>query len=572
MAEVEKGPQGAMRGRSMTGNGASVLIVGGGPVGLGLAVELGLRGVRCLLVEQRDGSIAVPKMNMINARSMEFCRRWGVAGEVKAIGWPEDFRNNVLFLTAMNGFELGRFEFPSYRERGELSYTPEGSRRCSQMLFDPMLIARARDLPSVELRYRTRLLDFTDTGAGVNAVLRDMDTGAESTVSADYLVGCDGAESPVRQTLGIAMNGSPALSFNLNIFFVSDALRDIHDKGDSWVNWLYGSEGLWGNLVAVDGRRLWRLSLIGFPHDTDPATFDSAAYIRRAIGRDFPFEIVSLLPWLRRQLVADHYSAGRVFLAGDAVHVMSPTGGLGMNTGIGDAMDLGWKLAAAVAGWAGPSLLDSYEAERRPVALDNVSQATSNFAKLRAVPFGPEIADDTPEGAALRARASAVINGGDYDLEYVQEGTVLGYAYDPSPIVWPDTTPRPPRDSRRYQPTARPGHIAPHAWIAPGRSTLDLFGEGFVLLRFDETAGGEALAAAAYRKGVPFTIHDVRDNDIAKLYERKLVLVRPDGHVAWRGEAASVDAERLIDIVRGELGASGNVSRAHATQMESTAG
>jgi 2-polyprenyl-6-methoxyphenol hydroxylase-like FAD-dependent oxidoreductase len=537
--------------RAPDGTKPAVIIAGGGPVGLGLAVELGLRGVRCLLVEQRDGSIAVPKMNMINARSMEFCRRWGVADEVKAVGWPEDFRNNVLFVTSMTGFELARFEYPSYRERGPLSYTPEGSRRCSQMLFDPMLIARARGLPEVELRYRTRLERFTDTGSGVTAILRDTESGRESTVAADYLVGCDGAESAVRQALGIAMSGSAALSYNLNIFFVSDALREVHDKGDSWVNWLYGPEGLWGNLVAVDGRRLWRLSLIGFPHDTDPASFDSARQVRRAIGRDFAFEIVSVLPWLRRQLVADRYRAGRVFLAGDAVHVMSPTGGLGMNTGLGDAVDLGWKLSAAVAGWAGPALLDTYESERRPVALDNVAQATSNFAKLRKVPVGPEIADDTPAGAALRAEARDVILGGDYEREYVQEGTVLGYAYDTSPIVWPDGTSPPPRDSRHYRPTARPGHLAPHAWLTPGRSTLDLFGDGFVLLCFAGAEAAKTFVAAADRLGVPLSVHGIADSEVAGLYERKFVLVRPDGHVAWRGDAPPGDVRRLIDTIRG---------------------
>ncbi len=543
-----------MQTRSPNGGKVAVLIVGGGPVGLGLAVELGLRGIRCLLVEQRDGSIGVPKMNMINARSMEFCRRWGVAEDVKAVGWPDDYRNNVLFVTAMAGFELARFEFPSYRERGVLSYTPEGSRRCSQMLFDPMLIARARGLPGVELRYRTRLERFSDTGAGVTAALRDMQSGEESTIAADYLVGCDGAESSVRQALGIAMSGSPALSFNLNIFFVSESLRAAHCKGDSWVNWLYGPEGLWGNLVAVDGRRLWRLSMIGLPHDTDPARFDAAGSVRRAIGRDFAFEIVSVMPWLRRQLVADRYRRGRVFLAGDAVHVMSPTGGLGMNTGLADAVDLAWKLSAAVTGWAGSSLLDTYEIERRPIALDNVSQATSNFAKLRKVPVGPEIAADTPTGAALRAEARAVILGSDYDREYVQEGTVLGYAYDTSPTVWPDGTPRPARDSRHYHPTARPGHRAPHAWLAPGRSTLDLFGDAFALLRFDGAAGGEALTAAAARRGMPLTVHDIDDAAAAEMYGRRLVLVRPDGHVAWRGDAPPDDAGLLIDTVRGDIG------------------
>ena len=421
------------------------------------------------------------------------------------------------------------------------------------------------------LRYQTKLAAFDDTGAGVTAVLRDAESGREETVTADYLIGCDGAESAVRDALGIAMSGSPALSFNLNIFFVSDSLLKTHDKGNSWVNWIYGPEGLWGNLVAVDGKRLWRLSLIGLPPDTDPATYDFAGRVRRAIGRDFDFEIVSVLPWLRRQLVADRYRAGRVFLAGDSVHVMSPTGGLGMNTGLCDAVDLAWKLAAVTAGWGGPDLLDTYEAERRPVALNNVSQATSNFSKLRDVPFGPAIVEDSPEGEALRAQARETILGGDYDREYIQEGTVLGFAYDTSPIVWPDGSPPPPRDSRVYRPTARPGHRAPHGWLAPGRSILDLFGDRFVLLRFDDGADGDGIAAAAQARGVPLALHDIRDPTLARLYEQKLVLVRPDGHVAWRGAAPPDDALHLIDVVRGAIGVDGGTASAPASGIRESA-
>jgi 2-polyprenyl-6-methoxyphenol hydroxylase-like FAD-dependent oxidoreductase len=528
-----------------------VLIVGGGPIGLALAVDLGLRGVRTLLIDQRDGAISVPKMNMVNARSMEFCRRWGIADKVKAIGWPEDFRNNVIFVTSLTGHLLARFEYPSYAERGELPYTPEGSRRCSQLWFDPLLRERAAAQDNVTMRYRVRLDGFVQDEAGVRASLTDLATGRSETIEADYIVGCDGADSLVRETLGIGMAGSPLLSSSINVFFVSRELPKIHDKGDAWGSWLVGPEGQWGLIVAVDGRELWRLGLSSVEPDATLSTADAAALIRRAAGRDFDFQVKAILPWTRRQLVADRYRVGRAFLAGDAAHLMSPTGGLGMNTGIGDAVDLSWKLAAALQGWGGPALLDSYDRERRPVAAHNVGEATSNFRKLRALPGGPEIADDTTAGAALRARIRDTILTGGYDEEYVQEGTVLGYRYEDSPIVVPDGTPPVEHGPQRYVQSARPGGRAPHGWVEPGRSTLDLFGAGFVLLRFGGARAGDRLIAAARSRGVPLAVNDIADPALARLYARRLVLVRPDGHVAWRADREPDDAGALLDRVRG---------------------
>lgn len=529
----------------------SVLIVGGGPVGLALAAELGRMNIDCTLIEQRDGTISFPKMNMVSSRSMEFCRRWGIADDVRAVGWPDDFPLNIVFITAMTGHELARFDYPGYAERGALSHTPDGNRRCPQTLFDPILQARVREFPSVTFSYRTRLEEFYQDADGVHAVLRDVDMDATRKISADYMVGCDGAESLVRDVAGIEMIGNPALSHNINVFFSAAELPGWIEHGRCWANWLVGPNGQWGNIVAVDGRDKWRLSMTGFEPGDTLSDSEAADAIRRAVGTDFDFTVHNALPWTRKQQVAETYRRDRVFIAGDAAHLLSPTGGFGMNTGIGDAVDIGWKLAAAVDGWAGPHLLDSYEAERRPIGVANVEEATRNHSKLTALPRGDAIAEDSAEGAALRGDIRQTIETGGYNQEYEAEGLILGYSYDTSPVIVPDGTPPIDQPVSDYRPTARPGARAPHAWISDSLSMLDLFGKGLTLLRFD--ASGDALIDAAAAADIPLSTYDVRDSDIAALYERPLVLVRPDGHVCWRGsDSRDVDAaEMVIETVRG---------------------
>lgn len=535
-----------------TATDTSVLIVGGGPVGLALAAELGRMNIGCTLVEQRDGAISFPKMNMVSSRSMEFCRRWGIADDVRDVGWPDDYPLNIVFVTAMTGHELARFDYPGYAERGALSYTPDGNRRCPQTLFDPILQARVREFPSVALSYRTRLEEFQSDADGVHAVLRDVDTNETRRISANYMVGCDGAESLVRDVAGIEMVGNPALSHNINVFFSAAELPGWTDRGRCWANWLVGPNGQWGNIVAVDGRDKWRLSMTGFKQGDVLSDSDAADAIRRAVGVDFDFTVHNALSWTRKQQVAETYRRGRVFIAGDAAHLLSPTGGFGMNTGIGDAVDLGWKIAAAVNGWAGPGLLDSYEAERRPIGVANVEEATRNHSKLAGLPKGDTIAEDGPAGAALRADIRHTIETGGYNQEYEAEGLILGYSYDTSPVIVPDGSPPVDQPVSDYRPTARPGARAPHAWISDGSSTLDLFGTGLTLLRFGGSgASGTGLIAAAAAAGVPLTTYDIDDADIAALYRSPLVLVRPDGHVCWRGTNDDDDARTVIDTVRG---------------------
>jgi hypothetical protein len=260
---------------------------------------------------------------------------------------------------------------------------------------------------------------------------------------------------------------------------------------------------------------------------------------------------VSVLRWVARDLVADRYRAGRVFLAGDAAHQNTPSGGFGLNTGMGDAADLGWKLAGAIEGWGGRGLLDAYESERRPVAERIVKQAAGNFMRDRRRPSHPKIAEDSPEGEAARRQMGAAIVSSQTSV-YLTDGTALGYVYEPSPVCWSDGTAAPPHSIGDYRPTTRPGARAPHAWLPDGRSTLDLFGRGFVLLRLGNGAPDCAAFEAAFaRRRVPLTVVAIADARVCELYERRFVLVRPDGHVAWRGDTLPDDPLAVADLVRG---------------------
>lgn len=535
---------------SVDRSGTPVLIVGGGPVGLALATELGWRGIRCVLVERRDGEVGHPKMNQVSARTMEHCRRWGIAGKVRESGIPEDFPRNYVFLTGLDGYELGRFDYPARKDLVS-EHSPEHVERCSQLWFDPILQDRARSFESVTLRYRTELRGFDQDSDGVAAEIVDLDGGRTETVRASYLAACDGAESAVREALCIGLDGGETLSQDINVLFRSTDFDTLLPKGKAVMQWLFGPEGLWADVVAIDGRERWRLGLMRFPPGSTVTKEEAAEHLRRAAGRDFDFEIVSVLPWTRRRLVAARYREGRAFLVGDSAHQMSPTGGYGMNTGIAEAVDLGWKLASVFDGWGGPDLLDSYDAERRPLAQKIIDEGSHNFRVLVDLPHGPEISDDTREGARLRDEISHIIRNNQFDREYDTDGLILGYRYEGSPICVADGSAPTPDDVMVCRPTARPGHRAPHAWLADGRSTLDLFGRGFTLLRFGAAEAGERLIDAARARAVPLEVVDVDDRKIAQLYAGVLVLVRPDGHVAWRGDEHPANPGAIIDRMRG---------------------
>jgi 2-polyprenyl-6-methoxyphenol hydroxylase-like FAD-dependent oxidoreductase len=528
-----------------------VLIVGGGPVGLALAAELGWQGITCTLVEQSDGVVKTPKMNEVNTRTMEFCRRWGLAEQVLDTPFPLDWPKDVVFITRLGGYELGRVARPPRQVRAS-EHSPEYTQTCSQHWFDPILQRFARSFPHVELRYRCRLDEIEATATGVTASLTDTTTGASETVAADYLVGCDGAASTVRRALGIALEGKGLLGHAVNMFFRAPNLLEICGKRPGTFFIPVDATGVWGNLRIIDPRQgLWRLMVNETGSGTTPDKVDKEAALRRALGRDLAVDWVDVNVWRRQSVVAERYAQGRVFLAGDAVHQVSPTGALGMNTGIGDAVDLGWKLAAVLKGWGGADLLASYDAERRPIGQRNVKMATAFHALQSGYGDGlAALEEESAAGTALRQRLGSMLVE-QLGAEFRTMGLQLGYRYDRSPICVDDGSAGPPDDPETYRPSARPGMRAPHFWLDANRSALDLFGKGFTLLSFGNGATElTAFDSAAAARRLPLSIVPIDQPDARALYERRFVLVRPDGHVAWRDDAVSRDPGAILDRAR----------------------
>ena len=550
----------------MQSNIEPVLIVGGGPVGLALAGDLGWRGISCVLIEQSDGSIYQPRMDLVGVRTMEFCRRWGLVPAVEGSPYPRDYAQDNVYLTSLTGYELGRERFPGIGQAPPPKESPQRRERCPQNMFDPILRAFAASQPSVELRYRTRLVSFEQKADLVTAVVENGETGIREEIKAQYTVGCDGARSLVRETLGIRMSGNPVLTYTTNVIFRCPHLLGLHDKGKAYRHIFIGPEGTWATIVAINGADEWRFSLIGGAEQREYATDEIKAAIRRAVGCDFDFEILSVLPWVRRELVAECYRSGRGFIAGDAAHVMSPTGGFGMNTGIGDAVDLSWKLAATIEGWGGDGLLNSYSAERQPVGARNVAEASGNLRRMLSIGRNDELLDTTLQGAATRQRVGRTFSE-TMRREWQTLGVHLGYRYEGSPICWSDGSPAPTDDPGNYIPTARPGHRAPHAALADGQSTLDLYGRAYTLLIFGANANAALpLVEAAKRRGVPISVVVIAEPHIAALYQRTFVLVRPDGHVAWRDDRMPEDALRLVDVVRGAAAVPDRIAEKPAVQ------
>ena len=529
-----------------------VLIVGGGPVGLALAGDLGWRGVPCTLIEKTDGAIEQPKMDLVGIRTMEFCRRWGILDWVRDAPYPLDYPQDYIYVTGLNGYELAREPFPGRGFEPCPPESPQKRERVPQDMFDPILRRFAERSPQVNLRYNCELISFTETADGVTARLRNTLTGAEEAVEAEFMAATDGGASTVRETLGIGMSGNPALTYTTNVVFRCKDFAKLHDKGDGYRFIFIGPEGTWLTIVAIDGRDRFRMSIVGSPQKITHSEDDIRAALLRAMGKPFDYEIQSVMRWVRRELVADRYGTKRIFIVGDAAHLMSPTGAFGMNTGIGDAVDLSWKLEAVHKGWGGADLLTTYEAERRPIGLRNVAEASRNLRRMLSTRErlpGPEIFE--PGAANDDARKEY----GQWFAEIMRHewfanGVMMGYRYDDSPIVWPDGTPAPPDLSHPYIQIARPGARAPHVWLRDGRSTLDLYGRSFVLLRLGNVPTAH-IEKAAKDRGVPLTVAALDEPDVLAAYQRKLVLVRPDGHVAWRADSEPHNAHALIDTVRG---------------------
>lgn len=535
----------------MASENIPVLIVGGGPVGLALANELSWRNVRYILIEETNGEVTFPAGEAIFSRTMEHLRRWGLAQRARFPSeFPSDYPLNIGFFTSLNGKLLAAFPGINNEEipAAFSSISPEGPVICPKRIFDPLLKIAAIEKAGGEIRYQTKLEDFLQDDDGVTATVSNLNTGVLSTIRTKYLVACDGGHGQTRPKLGIKYAGSFAQGRNFAAFFRSpDLLEKIVARyGAPFFQMHTVNTPRRPYLTTVDGKELWRLSM----YVEEGEQIDPLSTVLASLGMDVTVEIIRAQPWTGHMVVAEQYGLGRVLLAGDAAHLRWPKGGFGANTGIGDAVDLGWKIAALLDGWAGENLLASYEAERRPIALRNTAEAANNYKLDQFIYANPDLDEQSAKGEWARAKMAALINEKRH-REFTTQGIQLGYRYSGSPICCADNTPEPPDDAVNYKPSTWPGSRAPHAWVSDGVSTLDYYGRGFVLMCFDPSLNLDEFVAGFHGRNVPITQHYIESAQIKELYEYPLVLVRPDGHVAWRGSKLPDNILQVVDRVRG---------------------
>lgn len=531
-----------------------VLIVGGGPVGLGTAIELSTHGITSLVVEpRREVSWLRPRAKTTSARSMEHFRRWGIADTVrKRAPLPQAWSDQVVFCTNVLGREVTRFEHCLGLDLLHVDLVAEGGQQAPQPLIEQIMRETAATLPSVHLEFGWKVVSLEHYSTGVQAIIED-DSGKTRTVRASYAVGCDGPRSMVRQAIEVGLTGGQDSRPNFNIVFRSTELGSRLTLGDAVHYWVLNPDqpGVVGRMDLLD---TWWCIAVGV--DAAAGGADPARLVRNLIGdgsAEIPIEIVATDPWRARMQLADRYRSGPVFLAGDAAHQNPPWGGHGFNTGIGDAVNIGWKLAAVLNGWAPPSILDSYEAERRPVASETIAAASRNMATLT-----PELGDrrliGTPEEfAAARATVAEAVHL-TKDAEFHSLGLVLGTSYATSPIVAGESDPPidPPPDPTVFRPTAAPGHRLPHRWMPSGASLFDLLAPEYSLVGDIESPGATRIIDAARQLAIPLTPVGVGIEVANELCDAALVLVRPDQHIAWRGTDIP-DPHQLLRKLTGHL-------------------
>jgi 2-polyprenyl-6-methoxyphenol hydroxylase-like FAD-dependent oxidoreductase len=521
---------------------SEVLIVGAGPTGLTLAIDLGRRGVRCTVLEQKPAPQFLPKMERCNARTMEIYRRMGIAERIRAAGLPGHCPMDVFIVLSLVEPPLYHLHYPSVEEyRAQIARCQDASQPLepyqlvSQYTLEPLLKSIAESLPGVTLRYGCEFLSFAQDSSGVTA------STAQGPLRAAYLVGCDGGASAVRRQLGIELAGDAnLLELRQALYHCEDLYERIPiGKGRHY----HVADGQHSFLIVQDSTRHFTL------HAVVERDEDMAAQFEKTIALPLKYEMLYVGKWRQNLLLAERYGEGRVFLAGDAAHLVIPTGGLGMNSGVGDAIDLSWKLAATLQGWGGPQLLASYEIERRQVGERNVAAsryASQGRRKWRAM-YRPDIRDN-PQTRANLARAALAEQPKSNEMI----GAELGYRYENSPLIWPEAGDPPAQDFIAYRPTTFPGARLPHVWLADGSAVQDRIGYdlGYTLLRFsDQDAQG--LAQAFQSLHAPFRILDLRDERARELYGRDLLLLRPDLHVAWRGNRMPDEPSQLAKMATG---------------------
>ncbi|WP_439403469.1 FAD-dependent oxidoreductase [Bradyrhizobium sp. DASA03068] len=531
---------------------AAVLIVGGGPFGLMLANELGRRGVSAILVDEKPGTAFNPQANATQARSMEHYRRLGFADEIRREGLPADYPTDVAYFTRYTGYELARLALPSASRAGELIKGLSGSwsaaelpHRVSQKYVEAVLRRHAERLPGIKLNYGHRLIGYTESANGIVGEVECLDDGSRFRIGADFLVGADGPRSMVRQSLGIVYGGETGTQRDFmggRMLAVYLRSPDFYARVPHAKAWMYNcfNGDRRAFMASVNGRDEFAFhTQLRLGEDESAITINEAkAAFQRACGAPIDCEVLSFLTWTAgHALVANGMQRGRIFLGGDAAHLFTPTGGLGYNTAIEDAVNLGWKLASVVKGVSPAALLGSYEVERRPVALRNTDYARRFADSLGLFAPAPEIEDATDAGHEARRIAGAYLDQ-HARAEFNIPGVTFGGRYDGSPIIVPDGSEPPPDAANVYIPTACPGGRAPHAWLEDGMSLYDLFGFEWTLLQFGDVMSAHASFAETVR-GIGADVRLVTlPRSFRDLYEADLALIRPDQIVAWRGSAS----------------------------------
>jgi 2-polyprenyl-6-methoxyphenol hydroxylase-like FAD-dependent oxidoreductase len=522
-----------------------VLIAGGGPVGLTLALELGWRGIRCLLVEQKEEFAGNPKAKTVHQRTLELFRRWGrgIPDKLRAAApLGADFPAHILYVTRLTGQLITALRNALPVDSAN-QFSPERTLRIPQSFLEPVLREEVCKLPAIDFRLGWKLEHFDQEPQCVRAEIVHLGSGQRQQVTAAYLAGCDGGRSTVRKQLGIQMRGSAATAQALGGVFRAATLWSTiaFEKAIHYdvLNDDLPSMATVGPLQPPD---VWFFDLMG----VDADALDPSEVIRNFVGQPIPFELLHVAPWTVHNALAERYRDGRVFLLGDAAHLQPPSGGYGMNGGVGDAVNFGWKVAAVLEGWGGERLLDSYEPERRQFHQRAYQESATNYEANDLVTPGLE---DPVDGEARRLALAERIQR-TKPQNFKSLGVSLGYRYEDSPVIVPDGTPPTPYETSRYAPTARPGHRAPHFWLPDGTALFDHFGQGFTLLMLKET-DTSAIQQAACSRTVPLTLVRRPEPELRDLYEANLVLVRPDQHAAWRSDALPADPGCLLDTVRG---------------------
>ena len=527
-----------------------VLIAGGGPCGLMLAIELGRRGVRVLLVNDQLETAFNPQANATQARTMEHFRRLGFADEIRSMGLPPDYPTDIAYCTRYTGFELARFKLPSAKDAKKVVTQLKGAwsaaelpHRVSQKFVEKCLYQKASELPAIELRYGTRLRQFEDVGDGVTATIEDVHSQAKETVSAVYLVGADGPRSMVRQQIGARYEGEGGIPRDFMggrmyaIYLRAPTFYDVCPHPPAWMNVTFNTERR-AFMAAVDGVQEFAFHTQLKPGEDESALTDAdaKALFYEAVGLEIPIEILARRGWTAGHcLVASVFQKGRVFIAGDAAHLFTPTGGLGYNTAVEDAVNLGWKLASVLKGYAAESVLETYSLERKPAAVRNTNYARGFADSLGLFVPDPSIESKNATGEEVRAIAGAYLEAHGR-AEFNIPGVTFGTRYDDSPLVLSTGESPPPDQANHYEQTAIPGGRAPHLWLPDGTSIYDHFGFDWTLIHFDlqqsEVADWSQQAQAL---GLPLRLYRSDYAEAKTLYDADWALIRPDQVVAARG-------------------------------------